>query len=516
MITAFVLQAVAGHSYFRKLDPGQFPVGRLILELARDQKLLAVRAAAERLLWYNAAAHSEFKFFLLSGKTDNHANAAIEALLSDLLRSRLPLLSADVQNLFLLKRFNRLAIGAVEHFVESHPLPEALRSEIERLRARLAEPRYAYPGHTRPPTKETTELLDRIAAILECRSGEPPPEPAPLRDGEPWVAAAKCDMQPLSFAQRQKWNALLHHLQSVKASKPSGKWLKQASALADAFGRDILRRYILTWLPIAAGQQQMFAAVSETVLKGLAWAAALFPDQEVANVLGTLGQTCWKKIPGHGPCSKLVGNAVLCSLALIGNNAAVAQLTRINSKLRHRSARTLTDRAFQRIADSTGQSREDLEEISLPTFALDSSGKYTHVIAGFQCTLCLSEGFDASLAITDHANKLRKSVPSEVKADLAFKSLQRTLKELKAFLPALPHRIPSPQSRSHLVLRRLADALPRSPGYLPPCPPPDLAHHRLSVHANRYVLRWVTAQRRRNARFPARRRPSCPLAPLHQ
>ncbi len=359
-------------------------------------------------------------------------------------------------------------LRCVARYIEKNGLPDALRKDLLDMCVQLKR------GHYKPnwgardiyaPTSDESKAVSTIEALLGPRQVSIDIAEL-LTSQEPWAAVARKDIEALPPALRVRCDALLLHLRNASGSKPTQKWLKEASVLVDSFGLTTFRNYLTTWLPLVhlsredlpapvsiqvtedlvhtpVDQNRLITANNQIILKGLAWSASQFSDPEVAAALGDLGETCWKKIKDHGPRSKLVGNAVLWSLSAIGTDHAIAQLTRINSKLKHASARKLADKAMNRIAESTGQSREDLEELAVPTFKMNTDGSIANNIAEFSCSLSITPQFTAEITITDAAGKARKSIPAVLTLNPDFKALKRTLKELNDLLPSQRLRIES-------------------------------------------------------------------------
>ncbi len=456
------LSETSDNRFIFNRDPTRFASGKALVQLPPDQRILAIRAVIERLLFIAGKLPSFGPTLIQNEGSASDILWPLNGLLNRLLRATLPLTEQDLANLLTLRPTPAVqsfaavslaaALHAVEHYLSDRPLTEPLRAGLLTLQAAITK------HLTRTysvETKETREHRRRITALLS-------PESAhgfilnPLETAEPWAAAAQRDIDSLLEPSRDPWRSLLHHIQSADGSKPTKKWLQEAKSRLDAFGRDHFRDFLLACLPLTPGHRSdlpytpqqyvpdpnlLLSDASQQTLKGLAWAASLFNDPAVSAALGDLGETCWKKIPNHGPRSKLVGNAVLWSLSAIGSPHAVAQLTRINSKLKHASARILGDKALNRVADASGQTRADLEEISLPTFNLSPDSTLSQIIDGFTCTLAISPACEVTLSINGPDAKPRKSLPPALKSHPDFKTLQKNLKNLASALAAQRHRL---------------------------------------------------------------------------
>jgi len=446
-------------------DPNRFESGKQLGNLPAEQRVVALRYVLAEIQQRSKPRSTLVTLIFGKSRDANTSDWMVSilliALVSKLLRAKLPMTSADLEQLISCALIRNYPFGeislntvlrAIELFKEDHPLTEPLLNGVRQLQKQIHE-HLARPMNA--ITKEIREQFERIDVLLS-KGPSAANTPKPFDTGEPWAAAAQADIDALPPDARAKFNALLFHLQTADSSKPSKKWLKEAGDLLNDFGRDRFAAFVTHCLPLTPKNRDtppsnmrhqvenlLFTERSQVTLKGLVWAASLFDDPAISAALGDLGETCWKKIPNIGPRSKLVGNAVLWSLSAIGNNHAVAQLTRINSKLKHASARKLADKAMNRIAEASGQTRDDLEELAVPTFNLDADGSVSRTVGDFNCTITLTPDLEAKLTITGAENKIRKTVPVDLKTNPDFKALQKSLKDLNALLPAQRYRIES-------------------------------------------------------------------------
>jgi hypothetical protein len=438
------------------------PALRAILALDPQTQVLVIRGFLDRLR-ITEEGH------WLRVKLGNAEGYQLRPILSRLLQRDLPFALSD-----LLVFFDKLGscahhypnhylpvraiLRSVARFIDRKGLPEELRTCLERLREQLAVGHYVPNFGAQPIYAPTAPENGYISSIDDLLGKATPPIAMEL--AEPWAASAQRDLQALPASSRLIWAALLSHLHSADGSQPTKKWLAQAVALIESLGRDRFRDFLTSWFPLArlnrvdhpphtdpyaVDQNMLLSETSEALLKGLAWSASLFSEAEVTAALGDLGETCWKKIPNYGPRSKRVGNAVLWALASIGTPAAVAQLLRVKSKLKHGSAKKLANKAMNRVAAASGQTREDMEETALPTYGLDTTGALTRNLGDFACTLRITPGSVTALTITDSAGKVRKAIPAELKNSHSaeLQSLRRTQKELQALLGAQRQRFES-------------------------------------------------------------------------
>jgi hypothetical protein len=187
----------------------------------------------------------------------------------------------------------------------------------------------------------------------------------------------------------------------------------------------------------------LFASSNAQALKGLVWICSTLDDPAVCRMLGDTAEICFKKIREIGPRCPKVGNACLYSLSVMPGPEAVAQLSRLKTKVKHASSRRMTDKALGAVADRSGLSGAELEEMSVPTFGLDLAARLTRKLGRYTAQLSVSGTSDVDLVWFQEDGKKQKSIPSEVKEQHAveLKELQRNIKELRGMLPAQRDRI---------------------------------------------------------------------------
>src|SRR5207245_2042516 len=114
------------------------------------------------------------------------------------------------------------------------------------------------------------------------------------------------------------------------------KWLKQGEPLLTPLGEAWFREHVERWF--AAASEPAGAPLLDQngdLLKGLAWFCTLRDDVALCRSLGRLGEACYRKVPGVGPRSERVGNACVYALGVIAGTEAVAQLSRLRTRVKY-------------------------------------------------------------------------------------------------------------------------------------------------------------------------------------
>ncbi|MEV2270784.1 DUF4132 domain-containing protein [Nonomuraea africana] len=234
---------------------------------------------------------------------------------------------------------------------------------------------------------------------------------------------------------------LLRHWTTATAASPDLKWTAQIAFRltpeAVILIRDILGR-------ISAyreqSEQHRYGNYTRTVvtyfhertailLRGMIWTLDRIPAPWVTGLLGDIAVATGTGIGGSGANarSELVANAALGGLARRGGLEVVAQLARVQAKVRKKNILGRAGRILEAVAAQTGLSPEQLLERTVPAFGLDCDGTRTE--DGLR--------LDLSGAITYNG---RKTIPKTVNRDL-LAELKATAKELKKAIPAERFRV---------------------------------------------------------------------------
>ncbi|MFJ4277980.1 DUF4132 domain-containing protein [Streptomyces massasporeus] len=272
-----------------------------------------------------------------------------------------------------------------------------------------------------------------------------------LNVGEAWAE------QALSDAGTPDWQALLAHVVTATASKPTAKWDKKARALLDALGTDRVRETVLSWLALVGRPRTLplerqgwepdinnaYDPYNATALRGLAWLLSLLPPHTgTARALGALVETSLKKVAGLGPRNPKVANAGVVALARIDSEAALAELARLATRVTYKNTAKLLDTALEARAGALGLSREEIEELAVPAYGLTGIGHAEHRLS--EATALLEvRGSRALLSWRNAAGKPVRTVPAAVKRDHPdeLKDLKTAVKDIDKMLSAQSERL---------------------------------------------------------------------------
>jgi hypothetical protein len=340
-------------------------------------------------------------------------------------------------------------LAVLEHHFASRELPVALREECEAAIARIM-PHDSFA--------EGREVRARLRRLLT-----PPAERDlfVLRRVDAWTDALLGILAEVGTERRERWIELLRHGSDGTGSKPGKAWQKRAQELIGGIGvadfqtsaQAVLEHvgvdggfpvqvpgFFEEW---ADGDPTLISAHHADVLRGLIWATAPVATPELIQALGDAADRCFKKLPGIGPRAPKIANACVQALTAARAPNAVAQLSRLQTRVKHRSSRTQVEKALNTVAERSGRSRDEIEDMSVPSSGLTSVGRLEQTFGEFGVELQLKSSRDFEVVWRKRGGQAQKSVPSEVRSEHAeaLKALKAQLKELEQQLPVQARRL---------------------------------------------------------------------------
>jgi len=399
---------------------------------------------------------------LLRGLTASPPPLPYEAVLQLLDAATIPRVGEEVRTYVPIEKLLPLATAACAVGGVNDRMLDALQE----LR-RLVTPGGHDFGSRLRERRELTEQIDAIINPQARTAGAAAAKPSPVEPGEPWADAVSLELRGPAGA---KWVALLEYAAGAVGSQPTQKWLKGSKPLVEAVGIDAFATSMGKWLELAQrprtaamNQEQLrvtafglhdpmadlFSPKNEEALKGLVWIAGGADRPALAGGLGMLAERCYKKIPQIGPRSAKVANACLVALTSMTGRQATAELSRLKSIVKQPTGRKMIERALSCVAGEQGVTVEDLEETTVPTFAL-VEGVTERKLGGVTLRIALTPRGEVEQSWTGGDGKARKSAPASVKAEhgAALKAIKKELADLDKTLTAQRLRI------ERLFLRR--------------------------------------------------------------
>ncbi len=279
-----------------------------------------------------------------------------------------------------------------------------------------------------------------------------------LSANERWSSAAIADLEAFASTRRENWIQLLA-IVNVSSGKPSDAWARKTSKLLAAIGPDEFASTLSRWLPLfkegraipaphqpPADLAAMLQVDDENaaILKGLIWClASLGFDANVVRTLSEVAVSAYKKIPGIGPRCVKVGNACIHVLGSMPGTDGVAQLAILKSRIKLRNVQKEIEKALSAAALRAGIPKDELEEMSVPTYGLEEVGLGRERFGEVTAELAVTGTSSTEVRWLNAKGKPQKSPPASVKAEHAeeLKELKNAAKDIERLLPALRDRL---------------------------------------------------------------------------
>ena len=159
---------------------------------------------------------------------------------------------------------------------------------------------------------------------------------------------------------------------ALRKSKPSQVYLESARALL-AEDRTLASR-VIGWIEDHVPNPRS-PELNEDAIRGLIWMLAVADREDLASRIGRYCELCFKKVPGVGARSAKLGNGAIQALGILGGVHAVAELTRLKSRLRYPLVVRRIETTLSELAAQLGIGEAELEEIALPNYGLSIDGE---------------------------------------------------------------------------------------------------------------------------------------------
>jgi hypothetical protein len=274
-------------------------------------------------------------------------------------------------------------------------------------------------GDLEQPVREIAELIEEIgsdarAAKVRARFL------ALLDDGD---AGA---IDPVMFGSNDTWGTemarlaptidagcgpLLRHLGLADSVTPTASWRAEAAKLvrtpaAGAVLRDALELATTSesTAPVRRFEYEgrVFLTVgpnlepgNSILVRGAIWAAAILDEPWAPDVIGRLGLRYGTSGKSDNIArDERVANAAAAALAVIGSDAAFAELGRMRAKITNRNVSKQVAKALEGAAVRAGVSPSELLELSVPSLGFDADGTRTDTNDGWASVVRLVAGGD--------------------------------------------------------------------------------------------------------------------------
>ena len=357
MVAAFEREAVATGLRSPNLD--QLPTAQAVVQRKRADRPELVSAIILRL----KEMHDES----LSGGSSTHFYAgfwergqALKALMNALLRANLPY-SED--RLAALLDFCAANAATFRHMVPYGLLIRQVEyvAAGTSVRSALADAATRFAHAMRSPGGSGEKMVAVVERVLAGHGAGAVPLPSP------WFDRARAD-----FGGENAQRMIAQALTAAGKAKPSQAFLKSSRALMVNQGELVVQA--MAWLEAYLPDPQN-ADPNEDTMRGLLWMLGSSGAEAMAPRLGQYCELCFTKIPNVGARSVKLGNGAIQALAIMEGPHAVAELTRLKTRVRYPLAVRKIEAALLELASQLNVSAEELEEIALPTYDLSLGGE---------------------------------------------------------------------------------------------------------------------------------------------
>jgi hypothetical protein len=395
--------------------------GRRIADLAAADKVRMVVAAYEA---------------FTTASSGGSKGGGLRRVVSDLLRAKLPLTSADAVALvqsaardgFTYAGYspNQAVLSALERHVAACGLTPELRRALDNL-LKVMTARGAEGNVQGRKLKSGIEaLLARPESAQREEAGNTIPLFRPKAD--PWGAAVMEALAALPANVQGPLSGLLSLAgQGGKNAKPAKGWLKSAAKALDRHDRAELGEHLLNFIERHAPGTTITLENQET-LRALLWLAAMAAHPSAGRRLEAYAQTCFTFSAAHFAYLSLVlGNASIHAFALMPGTEGVGSLMRLRRRLKRPGEIKAVDKGLSALAQARGMSACELEEIGLPDYGFSSDGRVEIAVGSATAVLTITDTNTLETAWRAADGAPLKGPPADVKANHA-----DALKELKA------------------------------------------------------------------------------------
>jgi hypothetical protein len=265
-------------------------------------------------------------------------------------------------------------------------------------------------------------------------------------------------------AQRTRWTAVLELALRATASKPTEKYLLEATQYIGALGHPEFRALTHQWLEYAIDLEPrevthrqryglrvheyttsvFLAPPSVNTLRGIAWMSGLAADNTTLKLLARLAERCYRKMPGKGPIAAGVGNACLYALYRSEGIEGIGLLSRLRTRIRQTPAQTAIEGYLQEAARKKGITVHEIEDLATEQFGL-KKGQKTVFLGDFSAEIAIV-GIGKTEVVWRKAGQLLSKPPATaLKNDFApqWKMLKDQIKQIELTVTAQRDRLDS-------------------------------------------------------------------------
>lgn len=326
------------------------------------------------------------------------------------------------------------------------------------------------------------------------------PELEPIvMSGEAWTDKLLALIETLPTEKQTAWQQLSVFARSAKSAKPTGKWLKEVKPLLEAIGFDVFNDFLnqslqhiskpatrklarrpdwyfltikdvadengdtIAWrdLPLELRERldiyekaninyatgawwtsEQFVPYNALTLKGFLWCILISDPtgDNLAHTVAKVADASLKKLAGIGVKEIKLANTSVYVLSQMTNQSALSALVFLDTTVTFKTTLAQIKKALNTVAERLGLSLDDLLEIGIPSFGLQTVGE--RIEQWGETTVTISIDDTGSKLSFSKNGKALKSAPADVKSNFT-----NELKQFKAFIKDIDKNITALSTR---------------------------------------------------------------------
>ena len=294
-------------------------------------------------------------------------------------------------------------LGAVERLAARQALPPEICGVLQTISERAHESSYRLGIST----TEAAQVIHRIDRLLDPSLVEKKALPA-----GPFVDELGRWASTLTSEERAAWQELVFACSEFgDKPKPSGKWRDTAQQLIAKLGQEKLTPYLIALMDQTTTRFSLKQDdKSVDIMKGLVWATTLLNHSALAGEIGRFALSIgWTKLE----------NAAFWALSeMPGEPRAAAELFRLRGQFKLQGIRKIIDKRLAELAEKSGATVDELEDLSLPLFDLDEASRLIVAFGDARVELVVGPN-GITQQWTNADGKTVKGPPAEVRHEFA-------------------------------------------------------------------------------------------------
>jgi len=253
-------------------------------------------------------------------------------------------------------------------------------------------------------------------------------------------------IKELEIENQDIWYSLFHIFKESQGGKPKKEFLYETSKLIDNIGIQKYKKLVNNWLAAIISLKAIKHEIqiensthtytkyeflnkrNLILLKGMVWSLNKFHDSKTLSLLADLTERSFKKIPGVGPTSALIGNACIYVLANSKGLVGIGHLSRLKLRIRQNNTKKLIGKYIDSAAEKLGISTSEIEEISIPNFDLEK-GKKIIKFDNFSLEIQIIGLGKVKQTWIQPEGEIQKTAPSFVKKSIKHNQLLEKIKK---------------------------------------------------------------------------------------